>query len=52
MFSRINSAKPKYFGTLDLTHGYWQVGLTSESMKYTAFWGALGHSMTPVCDRL
>jgi transposase InsO family protein len=42
MFSRINSAKPKYFGTLDLTHGYWQVGLTQESMKYTAFICCLG----------
>ena len=42
MFSRINSAKPKYFGTLDLTHGYWQVGLAAESMKYTAFICCLG----------
>jgi hypothetical protein len=42
MFSRINHAQPKYFGTLDLTHGYWQVALAVEAMKYTAFICCLG----------
>ena len=37
MIRRIGHKKPKYFGTLDLTNGYWQIALDRESMKYTAF---------------
>ena len=42
MIRRIGYKKPKYFGTLDLTNGYWQIALDKESMKYTAFICAFG----------
>ena len=42
MIRRIGYKKPKYFGTLDLTNGYWQIALDRDSMKYTAFICAFG----------
>jgi hypothetical protein len=37
MLQRIGHRNAKIFGTLDLTHGYWQVRLEEESRKFTAF---------------
>ena len=37
MLQRIGHKNAKIFGTLDLTHGYWQVKLEEESRKFTAF---------------
>ncbi len=33
----LGSANPKYFSTLDLATGYWQIGLEEESRKKSAF---------------
>ncbi len=35
VFSRITASR--YFSKLDLTKGYWQIPLSEESKKYTAF---------------
>ena len=37
MLSRIGATKPRYFGVLDLTKGYYQTPLAEGSAKYTAF---------------
>jgi hypothetical protein len=37
MLRRVGEKKPKYFGVIDLTSGYWQAGLEPASWKYTAF---------------
>ena len=35
-------SKAKVFTKLDLTHGYWQIGLSKESREYTAFTSEAG----------
>ena len=42
MLRRIGDKKPKYFATLDLTAGYHQIRMDSDSVKYTAFITFLG----------
>ncbi len=43
-------ARAKYFSSLDLKSGYWQVEMDEESKKYTAFTvGLLGFYE---CDRM
>ena len=37
IITRIGRSKSKYFGVIDLTHGYFQAPLSKESRKYTAF---------------
>jgi hypothetical protein len=31
MLIRLGQAKPKFMAVLDLSHGYWQMGLAEES---------------------
>jgi hypothetical protein len=35
-------SKAKTFTKLDLTHGYWQIGLSKESREYTPFTSEAG----------
>ena len=37
LLERIGSHRPKYFGVLDMTSGYWQTPVAEASRKYTAF---------------
>jgi hypothetical protein len=42
MIRRIGGQRPKYFGVLDLTSGYYQVPLDAESRVFTAFITCIG----------
>ena len=37
VFEQVSSSQPKYFSSLDLQSGYFQLNLDNESRKYTAF---------------
>ena len=43
LLERIGSHRPKFFGVLDMTSGYWQTPIAEASRKYTAFTTTIGN---------